>query len=60
MNYNSSEDVDDYSSGDVDDYSSGDDDGLINENTGMSDMLLENEWDFEDDWNKGNDNDDDW
>ena len=28
--------------------------------TGMSDMLLENEWDFEDDWNKGNDNDDDW
>ena len=44
LNYNSSED----------------DDGLINENTGVSDMLLENEWDFEDDWNKGNDNDDDW
>ena len=52
LNYNSSEDDDDYSSED--------DDGLINENTGMSDMLLENEWDFEDDWNKGNDNDDDW
>ena len=43
-----------------DDYFSEDDDGLINENTSMSDMLLENEWDFEDDWNKGNDNDDDW
>ena len=26
-----------------------DDDGLINEDTGVSDMLLENEWDFEDD-----------
>ena len=48
------------SSEDDDDYFSEDDDGLINENTGMSDMLLENEWDFEDDWNKGNDNDDDW
>ena len=60
LNYNSSEDDDDYSSEDDDDYFSGDDDGLINENTGVSDMLLENEWDFEDDWNKGNDNDDDW
>ena len=48
------------SSEDDDDYFSEDDDGLINENTSMSDMLLENEWDFEDDWNKGNDNDDDW
>ncbi|CAL6331095.1 unnamed protein product [Bathycoccus prasinos] len=56
----SSEDDDDYSSEDDDDYFSEDDDGLINENTSMSDMLLENEWDFEDDWNKGNDNDDDW
>ena len=56
LNYNSSEDVDDYSSGDDDDYSSGDDDGLINENTGVPDML-----DFEDDWIKGNtDDDDDW
>ena len=50
------QDVDDYSSGDDDDYSSGDDDGLINENTGVPDML-----DFEDDWIKGNtDDDDDW
>ena len=48
------------SSEDDDDYFSEDDEGLINENTSMSDMLLENEWDFEDDWNKGNDNDDDW
>ena len=56
----SSEDDDDYSSEDDDDYFSEDDDGLRNENTDMSDMLLENEWDFEDDWNKGNDNDDDW
>ena len=60
LNYNSSEDDDDYSSEDDDDCFSEDDDGLINENTSMSDMLLENEWDFEDDWNKGNDNDDDW
>ena len=60
LGYNSSEDDDDYSSEDDDDYFSEDDDGLINENTSMSDMLLENEWDFEDDWNKGNDNDDDW
>ena len=66
MNYNSSEDFDDYSSEDDDDYFSEDDDdyfsedddGLINENTGMSDMLLEDEWNFEDKWNKGND--DDW
>ena len=56
LNYNSSEDVDDYSSGDDDDYSSGDDDGLINENTGVPDML-----DFEDNWIKCNtDDDDDW
>jgi len=60
LDYNSSEDDDDYSSEDDDDYFSEDDDGLINENTGMSDMLLENEWDFEDDRHKGNDNDDDW
>ena len=60
LDYSSSEDDDDYSSEDDDDYFSEDDDGLINENTGMSDMLLENEWDFEDNWNKGNDNDDDW
>ena len=51
LTYNSSEDDDDYSSED--------DDGLIiNENTGMSDMLLEDEWNFEDEWNRGND--DDW
>ena len=35
-----------------------DDDLIINENTGMSDMLLEDEWTIEDEWNKGDD--DDW
>ena len=45
LTYNSSED---------------DDDLIINENTGMSDMLLEDEWTIEDEWNKGDDNDDDW
>ena len=43
LTYNSSED---------------DDDLIINENTGMSDMLLEDEWTIEDEWNKGDD--DDW
>jgi hypothetical protein len=43
LTYNSSED---------------DNDLIINENTGMSDMLLEDEWTIEDEWNKGND--DDW
>ena len=51
LDYSSSEDDDDYSSED-------DDDLIINENTGMSDMLLEDEWTIEDEWNKGND--DDW
>ena len=49
LTYNSSEDDDDYPSED--------DDGLMNENTGMSDMLLEDEWTIDDEWNKG---DDDW
>ena len=32
--------------------------GIINENTDMLDMLLEDEWTIEDEWNKGDD--DDW
>ena len=43
LTYNSSED---------------DNDLIINENTGMSDMLLEDEWTIEDEWNKGDE--DDW